>query len=68
MVEIDAYYWSTILQPRIAKEMQTHQLIDDYLNSAGHEFTDFRKPDYKFRLFFDNPENEVIFRLKYGIK
>lgn len=72
MIDMDAYYWSAVLQPAIHKENMEGGIpwcsIDDYLGASGHEFTDHRRSDYRFRLFFDNPENELAFRLRYKIK
>jgi hypothetical protein len=58
-----------VLQPIIAKEFRKsdYDSMDEFLN-ATHEFTDFRKPDnYVIKLTFDNTEDELIFKLKYGV-
>lgn len=72
MIEMDANYWSRNLQPVIQKEWMSAKprlkSMDEYLGAVGHEFSDYRKPNYVFRLFFDNTENEIAFRLRYEIK
>ena len=69
MVEIDAHYWRKELQPKIAKEAGWNwQSIDSYLNAAGHDFIDSWGPNYRFRIWFNDPKDEVIFRLRYDIK
>lgn len=74
MIEMCAHHWSNTLQPAIQAKMARRfpfVSIDTYLGASRHEFTDHRSHnshDYIFRIWFDDPVDELEFRLTYQVK
>lgn len=68
MITIPDYHWRKNLQPLILQDCldNGYQDIDDFLNCT-HKFTPHNKPNYVIKLYFDNEEYEILFRLKYRI-
>lgn len=66
MVTLPVKRWK-LMQPVFEKiALAQHTSVAELLN-VRFDWSDFRKPNYCIFLYFNDPEEELVFRLTHGV-